>query len=1312
MVVERRAPSGRMRTRSGTHEVAEDATRAEAQVSPSLERRAPATPAQPKQNRMITTPHHRMQNPFTTPARTGMPLVTPARTAQRTFGSPVAPPVPQKRLVIHKLVLQDFKSYAGRQEIGPFHKSFSSVVGPNGSGKSNVIDSLLFVFGWRANKMRQGKLSELIYNRQGAAPPQHCTVEVWFREIIDVPGSEEFTVVPNSRLIVARSASRNNTSQYTIDGKRSNFTQVTTLLRERGIDLDHKRFLILQGEVESIAQMPPKARTEHDEGLLEYLEDIIGTSDYKQPIAEHANAVDAANETRGEKMHRLKIVQRELDHLEPKRKQAEQYLRDHNELMRNQSRLWQRYMWEARAGLAKVSEESEMLAAQLSQEAEKHSEAQLQSQSVRDQFEAVAAEGSALEKQVHTLRKELGRHEKHDVELKAREKLLQGKRKKLTTALSDGKSNVSEARAEAQNADSEIERIHEEIAAHEAALEHEQSALERMCDDLESKTRVFNLQIQEKQQQLAPWAAKIREHNAARDVAMQERALLLEHEQEVQQRHTEAKAHVQDLHAALQEKHDEVAALESEKVGTADKAADDADMLEKMRSEEHTLRTKAAMARRTAEEAADAVAASKSHGEMLSNLTRQAELGFLSGLHGRLGSLGTIDARYDKAVSTACRALNDILVESVESGQECIEYLRKHNLGRARFLLLQSVKVDSKAMAPLATPENVPRLFDLIVPKDARYASAFYSELGDTLVARDLQQASRIAYGKRRWRVVTEDGQLIDKSGTMSGGGAKPKQGLMSSTLISDVSAEHAATLRKEAQAADAALQSHVKSLAHFSAIYERSTSRGPDIDHRLAMLAMDIRTNEQRIRQARQRVEEAEKECRENTGDAQRFQALDAQVEEHTSATASLHTTTQSIEAEIQALQEHILQVGGVELRTLQSKVEGVRGMLALANERLANVELSKAKAENEMKRYETSKHDNAAQLAALDTEIAELEDKQRAQSSAMDVLRTQVDELRYELEEKSARKKELKGVLEEHAEKLGAFCKFELEVKQQLEACEQRKTESEQQLASWSEKHAQLALHDANLAVDMRQAKSEPDVELDDVSLPPLSDAELETMDKQALLSTIEVMEKRMEENESNLDVLDEYRTTEEVFLSRAKELEDTTAVRDGAQQKFDALRKERLQRFMQGFSQISLKLKEMYQTITLGGNAELELVDSLDPFSEGILFSVMPPKKSWKNISNLSGGEKTLSSLALVFALHAYKPTPLYVMDEIDAALDFRNVSIIANIIKERTRGAQFIIISLRNNMFELSARLVGTCTARLRRRRAPANYRLLR
>ncbi|KAJ3881366.1 P-loop containing nucleoside triphosphate hydrolase protein [Lentinula edodes] len=193
--------------------------------------------------------------------------------------------------------------------------------------------------------------------------------------------------------------------------------------------------------------------------------------------------------------------------------------------------------------------------------------------------------------------------------------------------------------------------------------------------------------------------------------------------------------------------------------------------------------------------------------------------------------------------------------------------------------------------------------------------------------------------------------------------------------------------------------------------------------------------------------------------------------------------------------------------------------------------------------------------------------------------------------------------------------------------------------------------------------------------------------------MMVDVQALEDQIKRAKPNLNVLKEYKLREAEFLSRHDDLEKVVALRDAQKKKYEDLRKQRLEEFMAGFSTISLKLKEMYQTITQGGNTELELVDSMDPFAEGIIFSVMPPKKSWKNISNLSGGEKTLSSLALVFALHVFKPTPLYFMDEIDAALDFRNVSIIANYIKDRTKNAQLIIISLRNDMFELSHRLIG-------------------
>jgi structural maintenance of chromosome 4 len=176
----------------------------------------------------------------------------------------------------------------------------------------------------------------------------------------------------------------------------------------------------------------------------------------------------------------------------------------------------------------------------------------------------------------------------------------------------------------------------------------------------------------------------------------------------------------------------------------------------------------------------------------------------------------------------------------------------------------------------------------------------------------------------------------------------------------------------------------------------------------------------------------------------------------------------------------------------------------------------------------------------------------------------------------------------------------------------------------------------------------------------LPEYSKDELQDMSKETLKHEIDALTKKIENQTVDLTVLAEYRKRTDEHIERTRSLDEALALRDASKKKLDEFKKLRLTGFMEGFAIITSKLKEMYNLITNGGNAELELVDSWDPFAEGINFSVMPPKKSWKSISNLSGGEKTLSSLALVFALHHYKPTPLYVMDEIDAALDFRNVS----------------------------------------------------
>jgi structural maintenance of chromosome 4 len=221
---------------------------------------------------------------------------------------------PGSRLMIREMVLDNFKSYAGEQRVGPFHKCFSSVVGPNGSGKSNVIDAMLFVFGRRAKQLRFSKVSELIHNSASHKQLERACVTVHFQEIFDTDGGgvggaaaegggaggagangnanaggdgDTYTVVEGSAFTVARTATRSNASDYYVNGRKTSAKEAALLLKSKGVDLDNNRFLILQGEVEQISLMKPRGEGPGDTGLLEYLEDIIGTDALVPRIEEH-----------------------------------------------------------------------------------------------------------------------------------------------------------------------------------------------------------------------------------------------------------------------------------------------------------------------------------------------------------------------------------------------------------------------------------------------------------------------------------------------------------------------------------------------------------------------------------------------------------------------------------------------------------------------------------------------------------------------------------------------------------------------------------------------------------------------------------------------------------------------------------------------------------------------------------------------------------------------------------------------------------------------------------------------------------------
>jgi len=328
---------------------------------------------------------------------------------------------------------------------------------------------------------------------------------------------------------------------------------------------------------------------------------------------------------------------------------------------------------------------------------------------------------------------------------------------------------------------------------------------------------------------------------------------------------------------------------------------------------------------------------------------------------------------------------------------------------------------------------------------------------------------------------------------------------------------------------------------------------------------------------------------------------------------------------------------------------------------------------------------------LATMETELKEAEAEKQSLTEQREKLEGEASDtinIIKEIDERCKEKDQALSALKEARDTLAAdedrVKASKIEVDQEIETYDLELMENKAKVDRGRRELAKLELQ----AIPVSDRTPE-----DLTELPELTEDQLKALDEKEVKYTLTVLEEEMGRMKPDLAALAEYRKKEEIYLSRVAELDAITGQRDTQRKYYDDLRKQRLNEFMAGFAIITSKLKEMYQMITLGGDAELELVDSLDPFSEGIVFSVRPPKKSWKKITNLSGGEKTLSSLALVFALHYYKPTPLYVMDEIDAALDYKNVSIVGNYIKERTKNAQFIIISLRSQMFELADRLVG-------------------
>ncbi|XP_059483469.1 structural maintenance of chromosomes protein 4 [Neocloeon triangulifer] len=1188
------------------------------------------------------------------------------------------------RLIIKNIVVNNFKSFHGAHTIGPFFKGMSSVIGPNGSGKSNVLDSILFVFGYRASKIRTKKVSMLIHNSAQFPNCNSCTVTVNFIQVLDNKGpQEDAEEIPGTDLEVSRFAFRDNSSHYTLDGKRVQFKDIAVKLQGHGIDLTNGRFLILQGEVEQIAQMKPKAENENDTGLLEFLEEIIGTLRYKEPLAK-AIALDTEMEEHRE-VHKNKAdnAQQVLANLEDGKNAAIAYLEEENKFNRAFHFTLQKNCYKASKKIARREEEFNGKKEELDKVKEELAQFEEKSKDLRSSIKQKEDLIKDCKAQSEEIDKKYKEQDAEFCKISANMTAKNNRRKKQAESVNAEKKKLEEMEGLPERNQRDIKDIEKNIQRHETDKAELEQKLMKATETLQQKVQGPQDQLVGLEKELAGLSKTKEEKAAAMLIAQSKLDLATKSETQDKEKLDGLKKSLEASTAGLQEKQERLEVVKADIPKAKSRLQEVKAHLEEERTRKAQLEQKAAQTRAELIGARTAAERAKSNNRVVNALKEECAAGRIPGVYGRLGDLGAINAKYDCAITSVCGYLNYILVDTVQTSAKCMQFLRSANLGKASFISLEQQQKFVRTMKDhFDAPENVPRLFDLIKVEDERVLPAFYFAVRNTLVAQNLDQATRIAFGRVRHKVVDINGNIVDPGGAMTGGGRARRGGMgqkVTAGLVDETQVEQTPQLKQNIEELERNINKLIPSIAALEKEEDKIQHSVSELDAEHKRLVLDIQHLSKNIPNLENQIKAQQERVKKNVTDEAQVAKLQGDLKKAKKDMESASSAAEKIETEVEKLRKEIEEirintVGGMdnklkELNKKITKAQSDRTKLAAA---IASNERNMEKCRDKITDLEEEISNMKEELLQMKKQKEGIADDTRIMLQEKNVLGEKEISLQEEYE---ALKKELN---KKHADEKEIKSK-KIDVERDLEKISSELSNAKGELKELKNKFKMLKLENIP-----GKDKEKPFEEI------PAD--ELENFDVKEYTYIVANFLDVIKKTRPNLDIIEEYRAKETQFIALCDALEEATNRRDEVRNFLNSIKKHRYQEFMIGFNIINQKLKEVFRMISIGGDAELELQDSFNPFLEGIAFSVRPRNKAWTQIDRLSGGEKTLSSLALVFGLHYFKPSPFYMMDEIDAALDTRNVSIIGHYIKKFTVNCQFIVISLRAEMYDLFERRV--------------------
>ncbi|MBP1987889.1 chromosome segregation protein SMC [Halolamina salifodinae] len=1162
---------------------------------------------------------------------------------------------------IQELVLDDFKSF-GRETHIPFYEDFTVITGPNGSGKSNIIDGVLFALGLaRTRGIRAEKLTDLIYNpgdddTQRAGPREASVMVVLDNsdgtlsrsQVTTAAGTEKVGDV--DEITVKRRVKEtddNYYSYYYLNGRSTNLSDIQDLLAQAGITPEGYN-VVMQGDVTEIINMTPYQRR----GIID---EIAGVAEFDAKKESAREELAVVEERIGEADLRIEEKEDRLEQLADERETALEYqeLRDEREEYEGYLRAAE--LEEKREDLERTEAKIESAEADLAEK----------------QTELDEAEGklSRLEDELDDLDSEIERTgEDEQLRVKSEIEAVKGEIARLEDRIEANQERIDEAEAERRSAFVDIDRKEEEIEelddqirslkVEKANVKSDIVSKESELAEVEAEIENVDTAFDELKADLQAEKEQLEDLREAKNEKQREKDRLLDEARRRSNRVSDREDELQKVRDSLPDLRARVSNLHSE-LDKAEKNESTADeMVEELKDRKQELNGDLSEIdeelRELRNEYAELEAKASDTGDTSwPRAVTSIKNAGKRGVHGPVGELASVPREYAEACETAAGGrLANVVVDDDGVGSECIDYLKSRNAGRATFLPM--TEMDDRSLPREPNDPGVVGFARELVEYDDRYSGIFSYVLGSTLVVEDMDTAQHLM---GQYRMVTLDGDLVEKSGAMTGG-----SGGGSRYSFSKSGGGRLERLAEEIHDLEDERRSIQNDLDSVETDLTDARERKSAASEKVRSIEADIESAEDDVTEAEERIGDIEDELADLRAERE---AVDAQMTELDSEIADLDGEIEATEATIEELEA---EMADSKIPELSARADEIQEEIDELEDRSDDLDADLGDRRREKEYAEESLEDLHDTVESAQNKKAELEDD--------------IAEFEAQIEEKEA-------TLEEKHEKVAELEEQLAELKEEREELKaevrEARSERDEQKDAVDRVESRLdSLKRSAVALSEEIADLESQVgEYDADEIPDHDEVEAE----------IERLTAAMEELEPvNMLAIDEYDEVE----SDLEELREQRGVlvdeRDGIEERIAGFEQRKVETFMDAFEAIDEQFQRIFSRLS-DGSGELVLENPEDPFEEGLTMKAEPGDKPVQRLDAMSGGEKSLTALAFIFAIQRHNPAPFYALDEIDAFLDAVNAERVGEMVDDLAGDAQFVVVSHRSALLDRSERAIG-------------------